>query len=139
MAVHERPRFVLGGHRHVHHAPSAAMPIVREIGGNTKEVVATMGVAGEGALRAQKPVVALLQEVVRQRPVAGDARQVGPHQARRAVVERAERVLVHLEGLDRPCRHAVEATDVDEGHVTRKHVGASYAYERWLAPGSAAG
>ena len=46
---------------------------------------------------AEEAVVALLQEVVGRLAIAGHPREVGPDPARRAVVESAEGILVHLE------------------------------------------
>ena len=100
----------------------AAMAIVREVGGDAEQVVASMRLARERLPGAQEPVVAFLEQVVSQRPVAGDAREIGPHLARRAVVERAERVLVHLKRVYRGGRDAVQAFELTDGQFAREHV-----------------
>jgi hypothetical protein len=63
-----------------------------------------------------------LQQVGGQRTVAGDAREIRPHLPGRAVVERAESVLVHLERLYRGGGNAVETFEITDGQFAREHV-----------------
>src|SRR5215510_8583100 len=77
-------------------ARTAAM-VVDEIGGNAKQVVTTVIVAGEGGARAKEPVVGFLQQIVGEPIVAGHAGQINPDRPCGLFVEETELVLRHLE------------------------------------------
>src|SRR4051812_39632642 len=69
--------------------------VARDVRGDTEERIAAMAfvlMRGAGFVEA---IERLLQQVVGQIAITGDARQVNPHRARRPLIERAKTLLVH--------------------------------------------
>ena len=108
---------VLIGVRQRHDEPASRAPpaVQHQVGGNPEQIRAAVRLALPVAARPQEPVVALLQQVVGELRVAGHAREVAPERPRRPVVERAERVFVHLERHVNLC--SLEPFDVGEGQI----------------------
>ena len=70
--------------------------IADEVDSDPEQVMAPMSVVGVRDSGAKKSIVRLLKQVVGEPVVARRPRQICPHRASRSIVERAERVLVHL-------------------------------------------
>ena len=79
------------------HDPAATEAVAREVRGDAEQVVPAMRLALERRARPQEPVVRVLQQVVGGVAVARHPLEVGPEHPRRAVVEPAKRLFVHLQ------------------------------------------
>ena len=101
-------------------APGAPPAVPHEVGGDPEEIGAAVRLALPVAARAQESIEAFLQQVVGDLRVAGHPREVAPERSGRSVVERTERIFVHLERHVDLC--SFEPFDVGERQVTHGHL-----------------
>ncbi len=88
------------------------MRVAREVRGDAEQRVAPVRFVLVDRVGPKEAIVGVLQEVIGQLPVAGHARQIGPQRTRRAVIEGAERLLVHLKDDVRVGAERLEPLDV---------------------------
>ena len=73
--------------------------IARKIGADAVKVILLIGLVAGLEIGAQEPVVAFLHQVLGQRHIVAQTRQIRSQRASRFFVEEAKGLLVHVESL----------------------------------------